>query len=95
MSPVLSLGGEGWGFPQATNCMNVHVAPGFFHRKIEEKWNEKKSLAALFPTYLSYLPGNLKSYSDIPVLLSIFYHFLIVFQCSKHNLFQSCLFGDF
>ena len=38
--------------------------PGFFrgyvHRETEEKYNQKKSLAVWFPTYL-ILPGNLKS----------------------------------
>ena len=39
----------------------MNVAPGFFHRKIEEQYNQKKSLAVLFPAYLFYLPGKLKS----------------------------------
>ena len=34
--------------------------PGYFHRETEEKYNQKKSLAVWFPTYL-ILPGNLKS----------------------------------
>ena len=33
--------------------------PGYFHRETEEKYNQKKSLAVWFPTYL-ILPGNLK-----------------------------------
>ena len=33
VSPGLSLRGEGRGFPSATR----NVAPGYFHRKIEEK----------------------------------------------------------
>ena len=50
---------ERWGpgFPPAT----MNVAPGYLQRKIEEKWNQKKSLAVLFPVYLLYLPGTLKS----------------------------------
>ena len=36
-------------------------APGYFHWKIEEKWNQNKSLAVWFPAYLLYLPGILQS----------------------------------
>ena len=39
---------QGLGIPPAT----INMAPGYFQRKIEEK---------LIPTYLLYLPGNLKS----------------------------------
>ena len=39
---------RGLGIPPAT----LNMAPGYFQRKIEEK---------LIPTYLLYLPGNLKS----------------------------------
>ena len=35
--------------------------PSYFYWKIEEKWNQKKSLAVWFPAYLLYLHGNLKS----------------------------------
>ena len=35
--------------------------PCYFHWKIEEKKDQKKSLAVWFPVYLLYLPGNLKS----------------------------------
>ena len=52
----LSLSGGGRGFsPVAMN-----VAPGYFHRKTEEKWDQEKSLAVIFPAYLSHLPSNLK-----------------------------------
>ena len=37
----LSLRGRVWGFSSAT----MNVAPGCFHRKIEEEYNQKKSLA--------------------------------------------------
>ena len=37
----LSLRARGWGFhPVAMN-----VAPGYFHKKKEEKYNQKKSVA--------------------------------------------------
>ena len=36
-----SLRGGGWGFSPAT----INVLPGYFHRKIEEKCNQKKSPA--------------------------------------------------
>ena len=53
----LSLRGGRREFPPAT----MNVAPGYFLRKTEEKWNQKTSLAVLFPTYLLYLTSNLKS----------------------------------
>ena len=53
----LSLRGGDRGLPPAT----MNVAPGYLHRKIEEKYNQKKSLAVFFPAYLLYLSGNLKS----------------------------------
>ena len=53
----LSLRDGGRGFPLAT----MNVAPSYFLSKIEEKWNQKKSLAVLFPTDLLNLSGNLKS----------------------------------
>ena len=53
----LSLRDGGRGFPLAT----MNVASSYFLSKIEEKWNQKKSLAVLFPTYLLNLTGNLKS----------------------------------
>ena len=37
------------------------ISPRYFHRIIEEKSDQKKSLAVWFPAYLLYLPGNLKS----------------------------------
>ena len=37
------------------------IFPGYFYWKIEEKYNQKKSLAVWFPAYLLCLPGNLKS----------------------------------
>ena len=37
------------------------ISPGYFLWKIEETKHQKKSLAVLFPAYLLYLPGNLKS----------------------------------
>ena len=58
VTAVLSLRGGGRGFPLAT----MNVAPSYFLRKIEEKWNQNKSLAVLFPTYLLNLTSNLKSY---------------------------------
>ena len=63
----LSLSGGGRGFsPVAMN-----VAPGYFHGKTEEKWDQKKSLAVIFPAYLSHLPSNLKlNLSNIPGLSS-------------------------
>ena len=45
------------GFSLATE----RVAPGYFYWKIEEKWNQKKSLAIWFSAYLLYLHGSLKS----------------------------------
>ena len=39
----------------------MNGAPSFFHRKIEEKRNQKKSLAVWFPAYVLYLPSNMKS----------------------------------
>ena len=53
----LSLRAGGLGFSPA----NKRVAPGYFYWKIEQNWNQKKSLAVWFPAYLLYLPGNLKS----------------------------------
>ena len=53
----LSLTGGRRVFSLATKNM----APDYFRRKIKEKENQKKSLAVLFPTYLLYLPCNLKS----------------------------------
>ena len=53
----LSLRGRGRGFAPAT----IYVAPGYFHRETEEKYNQKKFLTVWFPSYLLYLPGNLKS----------------------------------
>lgn len=50
------LRGGGRGFPPATK----NVAAGYFHRKIGEKYNQKKFLAVWFPSYLLYLPSNLK-----------------------------------
>ena len=44
----LSLRGGGRGFSQAT----TNLAPGYFHRKIEEKQDQKKSLAGLIPRLL-------------------------------------------
>ena len=35
----------------------MNVAPNYFYRKMDQK----KPLAVLFPTYLLYLPSNLKS----------------------------------
>ena len=35
------LRGGGQGFPHTT----MNVAPGYFQRKTEEKWNQKKPLA--------------------------------------------------
>ena len=49
--PRLSLRGGGRGFPLAT----MNVAPWYFHRKREEKKNQKRSLAVLYPAYLLYL----------------------------------------
>ena len=43
------------GFPPAT----TNVAPGYFHGKITEKYNQKKFLAVWFPFYWLYLPSNL------------------------------------
>ena len=54
---VLSLRARGRGFSPVTK----RVTPGYFYWKIEEKLNQKKSLAVWFPAYLLYLPGNLKS----------------------------------
>ena len=53
----LSLRAGGRGFSLAIKRM----VPGYFYWKIEEKYNQKKSLAIWFPAYLLYLPGNLKS----------------------------------
>ena len=51
----LSLRGGGWGFPLAT----MNVAPWYFHRKREEKKNQKRSLAVLYPAYFLYLCGTM------------------------------------
>ena len=32
----------------------MNIAPAYFRRKIEEKYNQKKSPAVWFPTYLLY-----------------------------------------
>ena len=53
----LSLRAGGWEFSPATK----RVASGYFYWKIEEKKNQKKSLAVWFPTFLLCLPSNLKS----------------------------------
>ena len=53
----LSLRAGGWGFPPT----DMNVVPGYSHWKIEEKFNQKKSLAVWFPAYLLYFPGNSKS----------------------------------
>ena len=53
----LSLRGGGRGFPPVTK----NVASSVFHRKIKEKWNQKKFLAVCFSAYLLYLSSNLKS----------------------------------
>ena len=37
------------------------ISPGYFHRQIEEKYNQKKSLAVVILANLFYLPRNLKS----------------------------------
>ena len=55
--PGLPLRGRRWGFPPAS----MNVAPGYFHRKIEEKENQKKPLAIWFPAYLLYLPSKFSS----------------------------------
>ena len=52
----LSLRGRDRGFPPVT----INMAPSYFHRKSGEKYNQKKFLAVWFPTYLLYLPSNLK-----------------------------------
>ena len=56
--PGMSLRGGDRGFPPAT----MNVAPGYFQKNIEEKQNQKKPLAAWFPTNLLYLPSNLRSW---------------------------------
>ena len=50
---------KSWGLGIFPAIMNM--APGNFHWKIEEKWNQQKSLAVWFPAKLLYLPGSLKS----------------------------------
>ena len=47
----------------------MNVAPGYFHCKINEKQNQKKSLAVWFPAYLLYVPGNL-NLSDNPASIT-------------------------
>ena len=47
----LSVGAGDQGFPPAAT---MNVAPCYFHRKIEEKKNQKKSLAVWFPTYFFF-----------------------------------------
>ena len=39
----------------------MNVVPGYFNWNIEEKYNQKKSLAVWFPAYLLYLRGKWKS----------------------------------
>ena len=76
----LSLRAGGQGFPPGNKKVNP---PGCFHEKIEEKWNQKKSLAVWFPTYLLYLPSNLKSWQQLWSLLQ-WTHFpsLLAFYCN-------------
>ena len=47
----------------------MNVAPSYFHWKINEKWNQKKSLAVWFPAYLLYVPGNF-NLSDNPAWIT-------------------------
>ena len=44
---VSSLRAGGWGF--SSGFHKYIFTPGYFHRKIEEKYNQKKSLAVWFP----------------------------------------------
>ena len=60
----LSLGAGDQGFPPAAT---MNVAPCYFHRKIEEKKNQKKSLAVWFPTYFFFLLWNLSDNPDTTV----------------------------
>ena len=54
--PGLSLRGGGRRFPAAS----MNVVPGYFERKIDEKWSQKKPLADWFLAFFCLL-GNLKS----------------------------------
>ena len=65
--PGLSLRVGGRGF----SPVYYERGPGYFHRKIEEKWNQKKSLAVWFPTSCCIYPATW-NLSDIPVLLPRF-----------------------
>ena len=50
---ALALRGKGKGFSPAT----MNVVPGYFHKKIKKKKNQKKSLAIWFPAYFLHLPS--------------------------------------
>ena len=65
--PGLSLRVGGRGF----SPVYYERGPGYFHRKIEEKWNQKKSLAVWFPTSCCIYPETW-NLSDIHVLLPRF-----------------------
>ena len=74
------------GFSPAT--MNV-----CFHRKIEEKCNQKKSLAAWFPAYLLYLPGNLTSLMRMQCLF--LRNAVIILNCYLQLVMDSLLYNKF
>ena len=58
-SAGLSLRGGGQGFPPAT----MNVAPGYFHRKIEEEKKEPKEIrSCLIPRVLVVFTRQLKSW---------------------------------
>ena len=71
----LSLRAGGYGFPPA----NMSVTPPCYQRKIEEKYNQKKSLAVLFPAYLLFLPGNFE------ILVTALHRFRFILPTYGYN----------
>ena len=63
--PGLSLRGGDRGFPPAT----INVFPGYFHRKIEEKYNQMKSQLSDLPPTCCIYPATW-NLSDNPVFHS-------------------------
>ena len=68
----LSLRDRGWGFALATK----NAAPGYFHSKMEEKWNQKKSLVGLIPRLLVVFTWQLEI---LVTVLPLFFPALLPF----------------
>ena len=61
----------------------INVAHRYCWRKIEEKYNQKKSLAVWFPTYLLYLPGNLNWH---PWCICSILNLILILLCNPESL---------